>query len=78
MLRTKSVSTCGTQSVEPSLSMYVQEIIYGVNVGLVKEKKSFVRASQEKMWKCLNYRRLGGAHIIMNLKLRMFAYKIER
>ena len=28
--------------------MYVQEIIYGVNVGLVKEKKSFLRESQEK------------------------------
>ena len=40
--------------------MYVQEIIYGVNVGLVKEKKSFVRASQEKMWKCLNYKGLVG------------------
>ena len=37
--------------------MYVQEIIYGVNVGLVKEKKSFLlRASQEKMWKCLNFK----------------------
>ena len=35
--------------------MYVQEIIYGVNMGLAKEKKSFLRASQEEMWKCLNY-----------------------
>ena len=44
-------------------------------VGLVKEKKSFLRASQDKMWKCLNYKGLGGAHIVMNVKLRI---KIER
>jgi len=49
-------------------------------VGLVKEKKYFLRASQEKMWKCLKYKGwVGrGTRIIMNVTLRMFAYKIER
>ena len=42
--------------------MHVQESNYGVNVGLVKEKKSFLRASQEEMCKCLNYKGWMGSH----------------
>ena len=47
--------------------MHVQESNYGVNVGLARKK-------------CENASiiKVGWGHIVMNVKLRMFAYKIER
>ena len=45
-------------------------------MGSAKEKESYLRATQLKAWKFPNYK--DWARMIMNAKLRMFAYKIER